>query len=67
MMVTLTKLNNKPFILNTDLIETIEQAPDTVITMTAGNRYVVRETPDEIIERIVQLKRKIYLADDGKE
>lgn len=66
-MVTLTKLNNKPFILNTDLIETIEQAPDTVITMTAGNRYVVRETPDEIIERIVQLKRKIYLADDGKE
>ena len=65
-MVILTKLNSQQFTLNTDLIETVEQTPDTVITVTTGNKYVVRETPDEIINKIVAFKRSIYLADGGE-
>ena len=59
----LTKLNNQFFTINSDLIETLEQAPDTVIVMTTGNKYVVKETPEEIIDKIVQFKRKIYVTE----
>ena len=58
-MVTLTKLNDQLFTINTDLIETKEQTPDTVIVMTTGNKFVVKETPEEIIEKITQFKGKI--------
>ena len=60
-MVILTKLNNQEFTINSDLIETMEQTPDTVIVMTTGNKYVVKETPEEVINKIVQFKRNIYL------
>ena len=62
-MIMLTKLNNQFFTINSDLIETLEQAPDTVIVMTTGNKYVVKETPEEIIDKIVQFKRKIYVTE----
>ena len=66
-MITLTKLNNQLFTINSDLIETIEQTPDTVIAMTTGNKYVVRETQEEIVARIITYKRKIHLANQGEE
>ena len=66
-MIRLSKLNNQEFALNSELIETIEQTPDTVITMTTGNKYVVKETQDEIIRRIILYKRKIHLIDEGEE
>lgn len=65
-MVTLTKLNDKFFTINSDLIETLEETPDTVIVMTTGNKYVVKETQQEIIDKIVQYKRRIHLVDDRK-
>ncbi|MBE6021737.1 MAG: endoflagellar protein [Cellulosilyticum sp.] len=58
-MVMLTKLNNQIFTVNCDLIETLEQTPDTVIVMTTGNKYVVKETPEEILKKIIDFKRKI--------
>lgn len=66
-MIILTKLNNQQFTINNDLIETVEQTPDTVITMTTGNKYVVKETPDEIIDLVVHFKRRIHLTDEGEE
>ena len=60
-MVTLTKLNTQGFALNSDLIETIEETPDTVITMTNGNKYVVKETTEEVIDKIINFKRKTLL------
>lgn len=64
-MIKLTKLNNQEFAINPDLIETIEQTPDTVLTMTTGNKYVVKEEQEEIIRRIIHYKRKVHLI--GKE
>lgn len=63
-MVTLTKLNGQQFTINADLIETFEQTPDTVIVMTTGNKYVVKESPEEIIDKIIQFRRSIYLKED---
>lgn len=60
-MVILTKLNTQNFALNSDLIETIEETPDTVITMTNGNKYVVKETTQEVISKIINYKRQISL------
>ena len=60
-MIELTTLNNKQFFLNCELFEKIEVTPDTIITLTNGKIYVVRESPDVIIERIVHYKR-MYLA-----
>ena len=63
-MVILTKLNDQTFTVNSDLIETLEQTPDTVVVMTTGNKYVVKESPKESIDKIVEFKRRIHLVDD---
>ena len=63
-MVILTKLNDQTFTVNSDLIETLEQTPDTVVVMTTGKKYVVKESPKEIIDKIVEFKRRIHLVDD---
>ena len=58
-MVQLTRLSHHPFVLNCDLIELIETTPDTVISLTTGQKLLVRETPDEIIQRVKEYKRSI--------
>ncbi len=63
-MITLTKLNLQEFVINSDLIETIEHTPDTVLTMTTGNKYVVKECQQDIIDKIIAYKRKILLLVD---
>jgi len=57
-MIHLTRLNNQPLIVNADLIKFIENLPDTVITLLTGDKLVVREAADDIIERIVQYHRR---------
>ncbi|WP_058485160.1 flagellar FlbD family protein [Defluviitalea phaphyphila] len=60
-MIEVTKLNNIKIVINGDLIELIEETPDTVITMTTGRRIVVKETVDEIINKVIQYKQKIFI------
>ena len=55
-MIKVTRLNSKEYYINFDLIETIEETPDTVITLRDGKKYVVSESPEEIIERILDFK-----------
>jgi flagellar protein FlbD len=59
-MIQLTKLNKKQFILNCDLVETIEATPDTVITLRNGKIYIVAETPDEIVALVSEFRRRLY-------
>lgn len=66
-MIILTKLNNQRFTINSDLIETLEETPDTVIVMTTGNKYVVKETQQQIIDKVIKYKRKMHLLDDREE
>ncbi|HUK54728.1 MAG TPA: flagellar FlbD family protein [Candidatus Binatia bacterium] len=57
-MIHLTRLNSQPLIVNADLVKFIENLPDTVITLLTGDKLVVREAADDIIERIVEYHRR---------
>lgn len=58
-MIKLTRLNNNPVIINADLIQSIEETPDTVITLTSGIKYVVLEKPAEIVGKVISFRRSI--------
>lgn len=58
-MITVTRLNGTKVALNTLLIETVEATPDTVITLTTGNKYVVREQVPEIIRLIKDYMQEV--------
>jgi flagellar protein FlbD len=62
-MVQLTRINHVPLVLNSDLIEHIEATPDTVITLTSGQKFMVLETVEDIINRIVQFRRRIFAGE----
>jgi flagellar protein FlbD len=64
-MIALRRLNNQPIMVNADLIETLESTPDTVVTLTDGNKLIVRESMDEIQAKIVEYKRRIYGPKEG--
>lgn len=56
-MVILTKLNGKELMLNENLIETVAETPDTVVTMTNGHTYIVQESMEEILHKIIAYNR----------
>lgn len=58
-MILLTKINKAPIAVNADLIQYIEETPDTVITMTNNDKIVVQEGMTEIIQKVVKYRRQI--------
>jgi flagellar protein FlbD len=58
-MIELTRLNGSIFVLNADLVETVETTPDTVILLSNGHRYVVRESMEEVTKRILAFRRRV--------
>ncbi len=58
-MIQLTRLNNHPLVINSDLIKSIESAPDTVLTLVTGEKIIVLESCDDVLEKIVEFRRRI--------
>jgi flagellar protein FlbD len=58
-LIHVTRLNHAPLVLNSDLIEHIETTPDTVVSLTSGQKYVVRESAEEIVEKVVEFRRRL--------
>ncbi len=58
-MIRLTRINRVPLVLNSDLIEHVEVTPDTVIAMTSGQKFMVLESADEVIQRVKDFRRSI--------
>jgi flagellar protein FlbD len=58
-MITLTRLNNERFVVNAELIRTVEALPDTTITLINGDRFIVREEIDEVVRRVVDYGRSL--------
>lgn len=56
-MIVLTKLNDTPFVLNSDLIETIEENPDTTIRLVSKNFFIVKESMLEVVDKVVRFRR----------
>jgi flagellar protein FlbD len=61
-MIKLTRLSGEPFILNADLIRYVEERPDTFITLTTGDRVVVTESMDIVVELAVEYQQRKYLV-----
>lgn len=57
-MIKVKRLNGKEFVINSDLIEFVEETPDTVITLTTGRKVVVQEPIDNIIDKVIAFKSK---------
>ena len=58
-MIHLTRINRVPLVLNSDLIEHVEATPDTVISLTTGQKILVLESPSEIVDRVIQFRRSV--------
>jgi flagellar protein FlbD len=58
-VIRLTRLNNQPLAINSDLIKWVESAPDSVITLISGEKVVVKETVEQIIDAIVTFRRAL--------
>ena len=63
-MIKLTKFNSDSkkegeFILNAELIQTIESTPDTVITLVNEKKFIVEETADEVVRRVMKYRRAL--------
>ncbi len=59
-MITLTNLNGNSFVLNSNLIETIESIPETKITLTNGKYFLVSEIKEDIIRAVIAYNRQIF-------
>lgn len=70
-MITLTKLTGIPFVVNAELIETCESTPDTIITLTTGKKFLVKEDIETVIGRVIDYRRQtlsnlIFFQEEGQ-
>jgi flagellar protein FlbD len=59
-LIKLTGLNHKEVIISSDSIEKIEEVPETIITLLNGNKYLVEESADEVIDKVIAFKRRVF-------
>jgi len=62
-VIKVTGLDHKDFIINAEQIEKIEEIPESVITLINGKKYLVTDSLDELLQKIIEYKRKIYFND----
>jgi len=58
-MIRLTKLDGQEFVVNAELIRFVESRPDTYVTLTSNDRFIVRETMEEVIKRSIEYSRAL--------
>ena len=58
-MIHLTRLNKQPLLINSDLIKYVESSPDTLLTLVSGDKIVVREHPEEVLQRVIAFRREV--------
>ena len=59
-LIELTRMNGKKFTLNCELIEKIEDTPDTVITLASGKMYIVPESRQDVTNLVLLYKKEIF-------
>jgi len=65
-MISVTKLDGTPVVLNADWIQTVERTPDTVITLTTGLKILVRDRVEDVVEAYKRYKRDIQVLKTGE-
>ncbi len=59
-MILVTRINGKQFVLNCELIKFMESTPDTIVTLSTGEKLMVKESIDQLIELTLGYRQKIY-------
>ena len=59
-MIKLTRLNGKEFVVNCDLIKFVEATPDTLLTLINGEKVMVKESVDSVLEAVLQYRQRIF-------
>jgi len=60
-MIEVTRMNGTRLIVNAELIEAVEETPDTVLTLTSGKKIIVQEDSRQIRDAVIQFKREIFI------
>ena len=58
-MIEVTRLNGKKYWINPHQIESMEQNPDLTLTLLSGKKVVVCDTPEEVVNKVVEYRRRI--------
>ena len=66
-MIEVTRFNGTHFIINAELIETIEATPDTIVSLTTKSKYVVRESIDEVVAKVLAYKKRLANKNFGED
>ncbi len=61
-MIKVTRLNGKEFVVNADLIQYVEEMPDTILTLLNHEKVVVKERADEIVRRVIEYSRGVRMG-----
>jgi flagellar protein FlbD len=59
-MISVTRLNGSTFWVSSEQIEFIESTPDTVVTLLSGKKVIIKESAEELIEKIIQYRRQLF-------
>ncbi|MDE6313144.1 MAG: flagellar FlbD family protein [Lachnospiraceae bacterium] len=65
-MIELTKLNGKKIIVNAELIETVEETPDTVVSFLTGKKIIVKESRQEVKNLVISYKKEIFITRENQ-
>ncbi|MGB5107747.1 MAG: flagellar FlbD family protein [Candidatus Zixiibacteriota bacterium] len=61
-MIKVTRFNGQAIIINADLIEFVEEIPDTIVSLSTGKKIMVKENSDEIIDKVVGYRRATLIG-----
>lgn len=61
-MIRLTRFDGTQFVLNTEIIQYLEATPDTIITLNTGDKLIIRETVEEVIEAVIEFKKRVFVG-----
>jgi flagellar protein FlbD len=59
-MIAVKKINQQEILVNCELVETVEFSPHAVMSLTSGEKIVVDETLDSLIQKIIEYKKRIH-------
>ncbi len=65
-MISITRLNDTELVVNSDMIEFVEATPDTILTLTDGKKVIVKESPSEIVDLIIEFRNRVMAPLAGK-
>ncbi|KAA3659196.1 MAG: flagellar protein FlbD [Calditrichaeota bacterium] len=66
-MIEVTRFNGTKFHINAELVETIEATPDTIVTLTTKSKYVVRESVQDVVQKIFRYKKRLNVTNFGED